>query len=697
MFLFSLCSPRPSPAPEVNLSLSLEPAPREEVTYTAYSPSPGQNPQQVITILTRVEYKEPSKAPDYRVVVEHKEDEEQEENREKEGGDTRENQQLVQDRVEREEEKEEKLNEEVKPLQEEREQEEEEIKEGEVKGEGIAKGKKQDPEEEDAEIEVAGGKQGNEVTDEEEIKDEEQETVEEQEQNKENESSTPPADAETITKTCPPPINKSVLVVSTIMKEAKYNPNNMPTDIREDEYYYEWVEDILDAFPNKGPPYTPTRLNNTIYIGSLINAEDINHLKRIGITHVLNCAGTRRFDLTKNPYEKDAGIKEYLMIPAEDFEDYDIVRHFSTAFAFLDRCKKQGGKCLVHCNLGVNRSGAVCAGYMMSDERDCLLQVITNLKKARQVVLTNRGFRYQLINFGRMRKLLDPIAVSTGLPITIPPPTGLSKFARDSNTRSMKNKGASDVPPASDFLPAKSTSGAHSARKTGKTSTSSDEMYIPPRPKSACLMEPPVSSRSFTRSSSAMGVYRKPAKSRPYSWSDAEIDEYTNGIDPDDDDYYDSPSSYTSFASYKPKPFSWQRKGSTSTPGSRLIVLNEGLSYAGERKCSSSYGSSGTGRRASAYARSTTMPILDFHSSKISSSPPPRNMIDILKNTRGFTESNGLGTSNGYLGSSGSDVSKPYNTFSLARAGGISFNLPKPPFGTSRRRFAPSKGLALNY
>ena len=175
----------------------------------------------------------------------------------------------------------------------------------------------------------------------------------------------------------------------------------------EERHYFKKMKDILEDFPNKGPPSVPSQLLPHLYIGSLRNAEDLNMLQRLNISHVLNVAGTRTFDLTKSPYPKEIGIKEFLMIPAEDHDCYNIVQHFFEANAFINKAKRIGGKALVHCNLGVNRCGALCAAYLLIEERLPLLEVIAFLKKKRAVVLCNKGFRRQLLRYALARGLVE--------------------------------------------------------------------------------------------------------------------------------------------------------------------------------------------------------------------------------------------------------------------------------------------------
>jgi len=79
---------------------------------------------------------------------------------------------------------------------------------------------------------------------------------------------------------------------------------------------------------------------------------------------------------------------------------------------FIIRCFKSehisahrmfpGGKVLVHCVMGVNRSGAICVAYMMVDGvGQNLLQAARTAKLRRKIILTNRSFRRQLVIFER--------------------------------------------------------------------------------------------------------------------------------------------------------------------------------------------------------------------------------------------------------------------------------------------------------
>ena len=64
---------------------------------------------------------------------------------------------------------------------------------------------------------------------------------------------------------------------------------------------------------------------------------------------------------------------------------------------------------MVHCAMGINRSAAVCAGYLMMTTHATLFEVLKTLKRKRRIVLTNHGFQRQLVRYAGARGLLDDL------------------------------------------------------------------------------------------------------------------------------------------------------------------------------------------------------------------------------------------------------------------------------------------------
>ncbi len=155
----------------------------------------------------------------------------------------------------------------------------------------------------------------------------------------------------------------------------------------------------------------PTQLTDFLYIGNSQDAKSPTLLKCYGITHVLNCAALANFErdyIKKLPYPNDSGIK-YEEFEAKDNDGYPILVHFPQAKRFIDDAKERNGKVLVHCEMGINRSAAICIAYMMVDEGLTLIQALKRVKRERKTVLINEGFQKHLIWFADERNLLHKV------------------------------------------------------------------------------------------------------------------------------------------------------------------------------------------------------------------------------------------------------------------------------------------------
>ena len=64
---------------------------------------------------------------------------------------------------------------------------------------------------------------------------------------------------------------------------------------------------------------------------------------------------------------------------------------------------------LVHCALGINRSGATCLGYLLLMGRMKLIKTAILIKSKRRVLLTNVGFQKRLVRLAQKNGLLDDL------------------------------------------------------------------------------------------------------------------------------------------------------------------------------------------------------------------------------------------------------------------------------------------------
>ena len=154
----------------------------------------------------------------------------------------------------------------------------------------------------------------------------------------------------------------------------------------------------------------PVQVSEGIYLGDARTAHDIERLRSVGITHVLNVAGRHaRSPVAVAGYKRE-GIG-YLAVEAEDEEGYRMLaRHLKTAVKFYESARKDKDcKVLVHCMAGINRSGVIVCALKMLLEKKVVLDVVAEVRLARgNVCLQNFSFQEELVDLARRKGLLGP-------------------------------------------------------------------------------------------------------------------------------------------------------------------------------------------------------------------------------------------------------------------------------------------------
>lgn len=91
---------------------------------------------------------------------------------------------------------------------------------------------------------------------------------------------------------------------------------------------------------------------------------------------------------------------------AEDDDNYDMIQHFESAWKFIESARKTGGKVLVHCIMGINRSGLITTCYTIRHKKVGPIEASKFVKKARGMILTNETFQRQAVRFAYKEGLL---------------------------------------------------------------------------------------------------------------------------------------------------------------------------------------------------------------------------------------------------------------------------------------------------
>lgn len=126
------------------------------------------------------------------------------------------------------------------------------------------------------------------------------------------------------------------------------------------------VEELNDEIINGPDPVgvhqTPSQILPQLYLGALYDAQDVEKLRKLGITHVLNMAhvlntvdGTTKLsnelNIVVNFFEPH-GI-QYKGLHAFDFDSFDISKYFDETYTFILQAINSNAKVLVNCAAGV--------------------------------------------------------------------------------------------------------------------------------------------------------------------------------------------------------------------------------------------------------------------------------------------------------------------------------------------------------
>lgn len=150
-----------------------------------------------------------------------------------------------------------------------------------------------------------------------------------------------------------------------------------------------------------------------LLLGDACAAHDVEKLRALGVTHVLNAAG----EDARGPVDDYASCSiDYMQLDAEDNLLYDISQHRAVASEFIRGARACGGRCLLHCFAGVNRSGFLACAEVIVTEGRPLLEAVRHCCAARGPLLWNPSFRIALVRLAKDHGLLGEQLVENAMP-----------------------------------------------------------------------------------------------------------------------------------------------------------------------------------------------------------------------------------------------------------------------------------------
>lgn len=152
-------------------------------------------------------------------------------------------------------------------------------------------------------------------------------------------------------------------------------------------------------------PSYPTEIAPNLYLSGKGPACQERVMTDLGITHIVNAASFGE----PNHFEGDASLGiEYLRLTIIDDESQDLTDAFDQALPFLQEARANGGRVLVHCNQGINRSAAMIVAHLttappqISTYHGDLQGALQHVRACRHPTscLTNQFFVRQLEELG---------------------------------------------------------------------------------------------------------------------------------------------------------------------------------------------------------------------------------------------------------------------------------------------------------
>jgi dual specificity MAP kinase phosphatase/atypical dual specificity phosphatase len=83
------------------------------------------------------------------------------------------------------------------------------------------------------------------------------------------------------------------------------------------------------------------------------------------------------------------------------------MQHFDAIYGIIEDARINCGAAFIHCEMGVNRSGALVIAYIMVHNKWDPIRAATFFRDKRTRVMSNSNFQKQLIAFAIERELIN--------------------------------------------------------------------------------------------------------------------------------------------------------------------------------------------------------------------------------------------------------------------------------------------------
>ena len=133
-----------------------------------------------------------------------------------------------------------------------------------------------------------------------------------------------------------------------------------------------------------------------LFLGPKSATHKANHdfLKSVDIKCIVSLSNT-----PINDEFKLSDTIQYYYFQAKDDQDFQISNLFDSIHKIMDDNILKGKNILIHCDMGVSRSGTIVVSYLMKTLKISCKEALKLTKKSRKAVRPNEGFMKQLEEF----------------------------------------------------------------------------------------------------------------------------------------------------------------------------------------------------------------------------------------------------------------------------------------------------------
>ncbi|CAB1337152.1 unnamed protein product [Coregonus sp. 'balchen'] len=121
----------------------------------------------------------------------------------------------------------------------------------------------------------------------------------------------------------------------------------------------------------------PSKIFDYLFLGSEWNAANFEELQKNNVGYILNV--TREID---NFFPESFS---YMNIRVYDVEATDLLSHWKDTYTFINTARQSGQAVLVHCKMGVSRSGSTVVAYAMKQQRWSLEVALSYVRDRRPI------------------------------------------------------------------------------------------------------------------------------------------------------------------------------------------------------------------------------------------------------------------------------------------------------------------------